>query len=55
MISAYKTVKGTSCAKCGRLLDDMALTPAARRSKQIAAANETTEIVWEAFHESCLG
>jgi len=54
MITAYKTVKGTSCAKCGRLLDDLALTPTGRRSKRIAATKETTETVWEAFHESCL-
>jgi hypothetical protein len=54
MIAAYKTVKGTSCAKCERLLDDRAMAPIARRSKQLATANGTTEIVWEALHESCL-
>ncbi|CAE7213669.1 hypothetical protein PTNB85_07021 [Pyrenophora teres f. teres] len=53
-IAAYKTVKGTSCAKCGKLLDHAALVPTARRSKQVAAANETQETVWEALHESCL-
>ncbi|KAI2475355.1 Med27 domain containing protein [Pyrenophora tritici-repentis] len=54
MIAAYKTIKGTSCAKCGKLLDDAALVPTARRSKQVAAANETQETIWEALHESCL-
>ncbi|KAF1921057.1 mediator complex subunit 27-domain-containing protein [Ampelomyces quisqualis] len=55
MVAAYKTVKGTSCAKCKRLLDDTALTPTARRSKQVDAANDTIQTVWEAVHESCLG
>jgi hypothetical protein len=55
MITAYKTVKGSSCAKCGSLLDGRALTPTARRSKQVVAANDTTDTVWQAFHESCLG
>lgn len=54
MIVAYKTVKGTSCAKCGKLLDDTALIPTARRSKQVMGANEAQETVWEAFHEGCL-
>ncbi|KAJ8117847.1 hypothetical protein OPT61_g1048 [Boeremia exigua] len=54
MIAAYKTVKGTSCAKCGKLLDDATLIPTARRSKQITGASDTLETVWEAFHESCL-
>ncbi|KAF3048884.1 hypothetical protein E8E11_005483 [Didymella keratinophila] len=54
MIVAYKTVKGTSCAKCGKLLDDTALIPTARRSKQVTSANEAVETVWEAFHEGCL-
>jgi hypothetical protein len=55
MIAAYKTVKGTSCARCKGLLDNTAMTPTARRSKQADAANDTTHTVWEAFHESCLG
>lgn len=54
MIIAYKTVKGTSCAKCGKLLDDTTLIPTARRSKQVAGANDSSETVWEAFHEGCL-
>jgi hypothetical protein len=54
MIAAYKTVKGNSCAKCGSLLDNRALPPTARRSKQVAAANDTTDTVWQAYHESCL-
>ncbi|KAH8732250.1 mediator complex subunit 27-domain-containing protein [Phaeosphaeriaceae sp. PMI808] len=54
MITAYKNVKGTSCAKCGKLLDDAILIPTARRSKQVVAKDETTKTVWEALHESCL-
>ncbi|KAF2788479.1 hypothetical protein K505DRAFT_366434 [Melanomma pulvis-pyrius CBS 109.77] len=54
MIAAYKNIKGTSCAKCSRLIDNAALIPTARRSKQIIGANGTPEIVWEAFHEGCL-
>ncbi|KAI4647578.1 uncharacterized protein J4E78_008893 [Alternaria triticimaculans] len=54
MIAAYKTVKGTSCAKCGKLLDDSALTPTARRSKQVAGTTDALETVWEAFHEGCI-
>lgn len=54
MIVAYKTVKGSSCARCGKLLDDAALIPTARRSKQVTGANETSKTVWEAFHEGCL-
>ncbi|KAF2633721.1 hypothetical protein BU25DRAFT_11720 [Macroventuria anomochaeta] len=54
MVVAYKTVKGTSCAKCGKLLDDTTLIPTARRSRQIIGANDTLETVWEALHEACL-
>jgi hypothetical protein len=54
MIAAYKTVKGISCAKCGQLLNENMMTPTARRSKQMCGANESSEIVWEAFHERCL-
>lgn len=54
MIAAYKTVKGTTCVKCGKLLDDATLTPTARRSKQITSSNDTLESVWEALHECCL-
>ncbi|KAH6616732.1 hypothetical protein C7974DRAFT_51087 [Boeremia exigua] len=54
MIVAYKTVKGTSCARCTKLLDDTTLIPTARRNKHITGANDTLETVWEAFHEGCL-
>ncbi|KAF1842484.1 uncharacterized protein K460DRAFT_409892 [Cucurbitaria berberidis CBS 394.84] len=53
MIAAYKTVKGTSCAKCKKLLDNSLLTPTARRSKKVAG--DSPELVWEALHEGCLG
>ncbi|KAF2473204.1 uncharacterized protein BDR25DRAFT_323796 [Lindgomyces ingoldianus] len=54
MIAAYKTTKGASCAKCSRLLDSSALAPAARRSRQVGNVNKDPELMWEAFHESCL-
>ncbi|KAL1800885.1 hypothetical protein ACET3X_001227 [Alternaria dauci] len=54
MIAAYKTVKGTSCARCGNLLDKSALTPTARRSKQVASTTENLETIWEATHEACI-
>ncbi|KAF9697350.1 hypothetical protein EKO04_004859 [Ascochyta lentis] len=54
MIIAYKTVKDTSCANCGRLLDDTTLIPTARRIKQVTGANESSEPTWEALHEGCL-
>ncbi|KAF1365287.1 hypothetical protein EJ07DRAFT_96182 [Lizonia empirigonia] len=54
MITAYKTVKGTLCAKCGKLLDDTTLIPTARRSKQVSDGNDNLETVWEALHEACL-
>ena len=54
MIAAYKTVKGISCDKCSKMLDSAALTPTARRSKQVATADESLDTVWVALHESCL-
>ncbi|KAF1953637.1 hypothetical protein CC80DRAFT_142899 [Byssothecium circinans] len=55
MIAAYKTVKGTTCAKCGNMLDSHALGTVARRSRDVVDTEGKTEVVWEAFHESCLG
>ncbi|EUC36999.1 hypothetical protein COCCADRAFT_33649 [Bipolaris zeicola 26-R-13] len=54
MIAAYKIVKGISCDKCSKMLDSAALTPTARRSKQVATADESLDTVWVALHESCL-
>ncbi|KAF1837282.1 hypothetical protein BDW02DRAFT_157558 [Decorospora gaudefroyi] len=54
MIAAYKTVEGTSCAKCGKLLDNSAMTPTARRNKQIDSTGGAAKTTWEAFHEDCL-
>ncbi|KAF2025274.1 hypothetical protein EK21DRAFT_76811 [Setomelanomma holmii] len=54
MIAAYKTVKGTSCDKCVKLLDNTMMTPTARRTKQ-ADTNQPPAITWVALHESCLG
>ncbi|RYN40395.1 hypothetical protein AA0112_g3228 [Alternaria arborescens] len=54
MIAAYKTVKGTSCARCGKLLDKSALTSTARRSKQVASTTETPQTIWQAIHEGCI-
>ncbi|KAL5393154.1 hypothetical protein PMIN04_005451 [Paraphaeosphaeria minitans] len=54
MIAAYKTVRGLQCVKCKRMLDDDTTKPIARRCRQTASANETSETVWEPFHEGCL-
>ncbi|KAF2444919.1 hypothetical protein P171DRAFT_485000 [Karstenula rhodostoma CBS 690.94] len=54
MIAAYKTVRGLQCAKCNRMLDDDTTKPIARRCRQATGANETSETVWEPFHEGCL-
>lgn len=56
MVAAYKTVKGTSCAKCGKLLDQAALVPTGRRQKLFATTIDASgETGWEAIHENCLG
>ncbi|OAG08209.1 uncharacterized protein CC84DRAFT_1214733 [Paraphaeosphaeria sporulosa] len=54
MIAAYKTVKGLQCAKCKKMLDDDTTKPIARRCRQATGASETSETVWEPFHEGCL-
>jgi len=54
MIAAYKTVKGTTCAKCGKSYDADSVRPLARRVKRGSAAAEGSEVVWEVLHESCL-
>jgi hypothetical protein len=54
MVVAYKNVKGKECAKCNKLFDSTMSPPMARRTKQVPAANDTTETKWEAYHESCL-
>ncbi|KAH7138987.1 hypothetical protein B0J11DRAFT_32084 [Dendryphion nanum] len=55
MIAAYKRISG-SCAKCKKYLDNTALFPTARRSKQVtnAEGKDAPETIWEAFHEACL-
>ncbi|KAF2828356.1 hypothetical protein CC86DRAFT_192264 [Ophiobolus disseminans] len=54
MVAAYTNVKSKECAKCEKIFDNTMSTPMARRSRQIVAADGTTETRWEAFHESCL-
>ena len=54
MIAAYKTVKGTTCDRCKKMLDSAALPPTARRSRGVTAADESQDIAWVALHESCL-
>lgn len=54
MIAAYKAVKGKACAKCRKTLNDNMAKPIARRSKQVPSVNETTQTVWEPFHENCI-
>ncbi|PVI01396.1 hypothetical protein DM02DRAFT_641908 [Periconia macrospinosa] len=53
MIAAYKTVKGTKCAKCGEMFDSQVLGTVARRSREVVDG-EKTNVEWEAFHEHCL-
>ncbi|OCK85828.1 hypothetical protein K432DRAFT_286118, partial [Lepidopterella palustris CBS 459.81] len=54
MIAAYTDSRRAICAKCNKLLDGSALTPAARRSKQVENSNGSNDTIWEAFHEGCL-
>ncbi|OJD39906.1 mediator complex subunit med27 [Diplodia corticola] len=54
MIAAYTNLRVARCSKCGKLLDNTALSPAARRSKQTANADGTKKTTWEPFHEGCL-
>jgi hypothetical protein len=54
MVAAYKTVKGTTCAKCENMLDSQAIGTVARRSRDVIDGEGTTEVVWEAFHEGCV-
>jgi hypothetical protein len=54
MIAAYKTVKGTTCAKCGKFYDVESMRPTARRYKKSDGSDEGAAPVWEALHESCL-
>ncbi|KAB2577092.1 Mediator complex subunit Med27 [Lasiodiplodia theobromae] len=54
MISAYTDMRIAKCSKCGKLLDNNALNPAARRSKQVATADGDKKTTWEPFHETCL-
>lgn len=54
MIAAYTNARTAKCAKCGKLLDRAALSPAARRSKQSTSIDESQKTVWEPFHEGCL-
>ncbi|KAF2733092.1 hypothetical protein EJ04DRAFT_295069 [Polyplosphaeria fusca] len=54
MLAAYRTVKGNSCAKCGKMLDEATMMTTARRSRQTANADGSSGTIWEAFHEGCL-
>jgi hypothetical protein len=54
MIAAYKDLREAKCDKCKELLDNFAITPAARRNKTVKDANGVDEIVWIALHDSCL-
>ncbi|KAF2425239.1 hypothetical protein EJ08DRAFT_700468 [Tothia fuscella] len=54
MIAAYKDLREAKCDKCKELLDDFAMTPAARRSKMVKSKGKGDQTVWVALHESCL-
>jgi hypothetical protein len=55
MIAAYKDVRTAACSQCGKMLDDTAMTPAARRLKEAADSGSEKPAEWQAFHEGCLG
>ncbi|KAF2205003.1 hypothetical protein GQ43DRAFT_363352 [Delitschia confertaspora ATCC 74209] len=54
MIAAYTNMNQV-CAKCSRRVDGSAMTPPARRSRQVDDPNGNPMTVWENFHEDCLG
>lgn len=54
MIAAYTSTHTASCARCGKLLDNHALTPAARRSRISTSPDGAQSTIWDAIHESCL-
>lgn len=54
MIAAYTNTRTAKCTKCGKLLDNAALSPAARRSKKTANGDGNKQITWEPIHEGCL-
>lgn len=54
MIAAYTNTRTAKCVKCGKLLDNSALSPAARRSKQTTNGDGSTLTTWEPLHEGCL-
>lgn len=52
MITAYKTVKGTTCTNCSKMFDSQLLGTVARRTRG-AVLDEKTKLEWGAFHEHC--
>lgn len=54
MVAAYKDLREAKCDKCKELLDKFAMTPAARRKKEVRGAKGEEDDVWVALHESCL-
>ncbi|KAF2086581.1 hypothetical protein K490DRAFT_43612 [Saccharata proteae CBS 121410] len=54
MIAAYTDTRKAPCAKCGKLLDRNALTPAARRSEITKDADGDDTTTWRPIHEACL-
>ncbi|KAI9695261.1 MAG: hypothetical protein M1820_008780 [Bogoriella megaspora] len=54
MIAAYKDARKETCVGCRKLVSNMGVTPAARRSKTVKAEGTKKEEIWEAFHEGCI-
>jgi hypothetical protein len=54
MIAAYKDLREAKCDQCKELLDNFAITSAARRSIVVKNTKGIDETVWVALHESCL-
>ena len=53
MLASYKDVRARPCQKCGKLLDNRALFPVARRRKRKKNKEGVFETSWEALHEGC--
>jgi hypothetical protein len=54
MIAAYADLRLSTCTKCSKTLDDGRLPTVARRSKSSTEGSETSQTIWQGFHEGCL-
>ncbi|KAF2843266.1 hypothetical protein M501DRAFT_924199 [Patellaria atrata CBS 101060] len=54
MISSYADLWKAKCSRCGKLLDNKAMTPVGRKRQLVDTSNGKTELQWHAFHEVCV-